>query len=51
MPRFKQEQEMETSNQIVLNDKDFKHLVNRLKEPPKVLIELAKLLNQEIKLK
>jgi predicted nuclease of predicted toxin-antitoxin system len=42
---------MKEPNQIVLNDDDFNKLVNRLQEPPKVLIELAKLLNGEIKIK
>lgn len=41
----------ENNNSIVLSDTDFNNLVNRLKEPPKVLIELAKLLNNEVKIK
>lgn len=36
---------------ILLNETDFNNLCNRLKEPPKVLIELAKLLNNEVKIK
>ena len=42
---------LEQQNPILLNETDFNNLCNRLKEPPKVLIELAKLLNNEVKIK